>query len=93
MWERFKRMVKSNVGRLADGLGSADPLKADLKELEKELPRLQKALAELRGEVAVQEDRERKKKVERKRIYALEGNMHRIQAKKQERGQKRKHDD
>lgn len=60
MWERFKRMVKSQAGRLADGLGSSDPLKADLKELERELPRLQKALAELRGEVAVLEDRERK---------------------------------
>lgn len=60
MWQRFKRMVRSNLGRLNDLAGPADALRGEQQQLEKGLAEVQRSIAELKGQLHVLEEKQRK---------------------------------
>jgi flagellar biosynthesis chaperone FliJ len=60
MWQRFKRMVRSNLGRLNDLAGPGDALKGEQLQLEKGLSEVQRSIAELKGQLHVLEEKQRK---------------------------------
>jgi hypothetical protein len=60
MWQRFKRMVRSNLGRLNDLKGPGDALRGEQQQLEKGLAEVQTSIAELKGQLHVLEEKQRK---------------------------------
>lgn len=60
MWQRFKRMVRSNLGRLNDLKGPGDALRGEQQQLEKGLAEVQRSIAELKGQLHVLEEKQRK---------------------------------
>jgi len=60
MWQRFKRMVRSNLGRLNDLKGPGDALRGEQQQLERGLAEVQRSIAELKGQLHVLEEKQRK---------------------------------